>query len=113
MALSKHDALHGELGGVVSRCKEPVGCSRAFSFHMDHFYVGHGQKHEYDEEYSDDQLLTFQRYNFTLGEWRGVSPMSADDEEEEKKLTREFMADGGMCCAVLRDHDCAYEFGGE
>ena len=97
----KRDALHEE--GAVSDVKEPVGRWRALSFvHKDHFYVGQGDGnlHEYPEEY---QLLPLQRCDFTLAHWSGVSPVGVNDEEEEERLAREFVVNGGVCCAVLGD----------
>lgn len=101
----KRESLHKEE-------KEPLGRWRAFSFvHKDHFYVCQGDEVSEDdpEGYSADQVLPLQRYDFAQAQWRGVSPISMHDEEEER-FTREFVINGGVCCAVLGD--CAYTFGG-
>ena len=88
-----------------------MGRCKAFSLvHKDHFYVCQGQDSRHDG-YSEDQLLPLQRYDFTLAQWRGVSPVCVDHEPEEKKFTREFTVDGGVCCVVLGN--CAYTFGGQ
>ena len=94
------------VGGKTSEKEEPVGCCKAFSFvHKDHFYVCQGQDSRHDG-HSEDQLLPLQRYDFTPAQWRGVSPVCVDDEPEEKKFTREFTVDGGVCCTVLGN--CAF-----
>ena len=94
---------------------EPSHREGAFSFvHKNHFYVCHGGAVFYTEKknYTQDQLLPLQRFDFSSGRWSGVSPVCADHEEGEKHYWTDltWASDFGVCCAVLGD--CAYTFGG-
>ena len=51
---------------------ELMGRCGAFFVHKDHFYVCQSQTHCFHHAgHSEDQLLSLQRYDFTLAQWRG------------------------------------------
>ena len=101
--------------------REPLGGIGAFSFvHNDYMYVCYNRycdpvrerQHKLfrNREYSEDQLLPVQRFDFSSAQWSGVSPVCVDHEPGGKGYWPKLSVDCGMCCAVLGN--CAYTFGG-
>ena len=108
--------------GTASRKWEPADGKVTFSFvHNDKFYVrvSCALQARYrggpEPEYSEEQLLPLQQFDFSSAQWSDVSPLCADREPEEQRFWTEFTRLRrhyvGMCCAVLGD--CAYTYGGD
>ena len=98
---------------MASKKTEPLRRYMSFSFAHKKFYVCHGEPFIAEPPPADLALaigLPLQRFDFSSAQWSDVSPVSVDQEPEERDFWRKRTNHVGVCCAVLGN--CAYTFGG-
>ena len=97
---------------MASEMREPSHRAGALSFvHNNQFYICHGdarfQREGEKLQYTRDQLLPLQRFDFSSAQWSGVSPVSAAGAQHFWTVLKR--RHDGVGCALLGN--CAYIHG--